>query len=244
MWYNAGMKVKKWYIILIGSFIVLVLGLAVIVYIFKTPTDFGYAPNTLDLIFDFLDKWASAGAPAITLLAVIVALGIGVISIIQIRKLHESRYKEDIFDSILDWIQNIFECEIKATSVDMQVVTIGLDSTFLAGLATGVRWREAQKAYTMILSKGITLREMFNNRNEPIPKAIDKLLDVLTKLVGIHDKYEKLLGVKPLDTSKLIDLTEKHDKESGALAKDIVDALENLRTEVLKEKHKIRTIKL
>lgn len=62
------------------------LALALIVYIFKTPTDFGYTPNNWDLIFDFLDKWASAGTPAMTLLVVAVALGIGVATLLLMRK--------------------------------------------------------------------------------------------------------------------------------------------------------------
>jgi len=101
------MKVQKWHLILIGSFIVLVLGLAVIVYIFKTPTDFGYTPNTWDLIFDFLDKWASAGAPAMTLLAVAAALGIGVASILQTRNIQQSERKQRLVKEIEEWAKEL-----------------------------------------------------------------------------------------------------------------------------------------
>jgi len=91
--------------------IILSLGFAIGVYVLKTPTNFGYPPNNWDLIYDFLDKWASAGAPAITLFAVAVALGIGVANIIQTKGIQTNEYKQKLLGEIIDWAIGIVTCE-------------------------------------------------------------------------------------------------------------------------------------
>jgi hypothetical protein len=87
----------------------LALGFAVLIYILKTPTDFGFTPNTADLIFDFLDKWASAGAPALTLLAIIVALGIGVAGILQTRNIQRTEQQQRLLKEIEGWAKEVID---------------------------------------------------------------------------------------------------------------------------------------
>ncbi len=104
------MKRNKWYpIIIVGTTVLFVLsvGFAVLVYISKTPTNFGYSPNVWDFIYDFLDKWASAGAPAMTLLAVAAALGIGLAGILQTRNIQKNEFKLKLLAEIVKWAESI-----------------------------------------------------------------------------------------------------------------------------------------
>lgn len=104
------MNVKTRHLILIGVLvIILALGFAVLIYILKTPTDFGFTPNTADLIFDFLDKWASAGAPPLTLLAIIVALGIGVAGILQTRNIQRTEQQQRLLKEIEGWAKEVID---------------------------------------------------------------------------------------------------------------------------------------
>ena len=100
------MKRWKWYLISGASVLVALLIFAVIVYINMTPT-LGKDATNADKIFDFLDKWASAGAPAMTLLAVAAALGIGVASILQTRNIQQSERKQRLVKEIEEWAKEL-----------------------------------------------------------------------------------------------------------------------------------------
>lgn len=91
--------------------ILLCVGFAIADYWLKTPTYFKYQPNIWDKLYDFFDKWASAGAPAMTLLAVIVALGIGLASIVQTRNIQIDESKRRMSSEMLDWAIGIIKCE-------------------------------------------------------------------------------------------------------------------------------------
>lgn len=99
------MKLKEWQLVLIGA--LLILGFAVVVHIFKAPD------NLAGQIFDFLDVWASAGGPAITLIAVAVALYIGIKSLRQTRDIQKSEKRQRLLSEINDWAELMAESTVK-----------------------------------------------------------------------------------------------------------------------------------
>lgn len=107
------MKLKKWQWVLVGIIPVGIIGLAVAVYLLKTPTQFPGTPNFWDLVFDFLDKWASAGAPVITLLAVFIALWIGISGIRETRNIQRKERDERLLNEVRDWALEVAESAVK-----------------------------------------------------------------------------------------------------------------------------------
>ncbi len=106
--YNDGMKAKYWLVISVVC--VIILGSAVAVHMFMTPT-LPPTANFADRIFDFLDKWASAGAPAIMLIGIIVALIIGVISLHQTRNIQINERRDRLLNEIIDWAVSAAQCD-------------------------------------------------------------------------------------------------------------------------------------
>lgn len=106
------MKRWKWYLISGASILVALLIFAVIVYINMTPT-LGKDANIADKIFDFLDKWASAGGPAIMLIAIAVALGIGLAGILQTRNMQRNEQKRRLLSEIIEWALDIARCGVE-----------------------------------------------------------------------------------------------------------------------------------
>ncbi len=95
------MKFKHWLQLALG--VVIVLGFAIIVYTFKTPSvSLPDNPNAADFIYDFLDQWASVGGPAITLIAIGAALYMGFRSLRQTRDIQQSERKQRIIKEIED----------------------------------------------------------------------------------------------------------------------------------------------
>jgi hypothetical protein len=103
------MKLKKWHRILIGVFaVIVVLGFAVVVYMFKTPSpDLPTNANFFDKVFNFLDDWASAGAPVITLLAIIVSLIIGIKSLRQTKNIQQNETNQRLLKEIEEWAKGV-----------------------------------------------------------------------------------------------------------------------------------------
>ncbi len=99
------MNLKKWHLILTT---IIVIGFALVIYILITPRPPEYTIHTIaQLVFDFFDKWASAGAPAIMLLSIIVALYIGIRSLRQSENIQQSERKQRLLKEIEEWAKEV-----------------------------------------------------------------------------------------------------------------------------------------
>jgi hypothetical protein len=177
------MKVSKWYLVLLGGLITLLV-FAILVYVFKTPTRFAYSPNNWDLIYDFLDKWASAGAPAITLLAVVVALGIGLAGILQTRNIQKNEHRRRLLGEILNWAQNIFSDGVINNMMQLA------DAIREAGTTGGMSIEEEWKRFSQE-------RAGINQYITEIALCFDKpLKDAVEKPVTDLEKYTKTLRMR------------------------------------------------
>lgn len=84
----------------------IILGFAVTVYVFMTPSLPPHA-NMADRIFNFLEKWASAGGPAITLIGIIAALYMGFRSLRQTRDIQQGERKQRQIKEIEEWVKEV-----------------------------------------------------------------------------------------------------------------------------------------
>ena len=144
------MNLKKWHLILIA---IIAIGFALFIYALITPRPPEYTIHTIaQLVFDFLDKWASAGAPAIMLISIIVALYIGIKSLRQSENIQQSERKQRLLKEIEEWAKEVVrfidEYErgdgtrslwhfikwrwqiLKATKANMQKIAYKIDKDF------------------------------------------------------------------------------------------------------------------
>jgi len=98
---------EHWRIILIVT--IPLFTFVISVYVFKTHPEPEYPQNAADWIFNFLDEWASAGAPAITLIAVAVALYIGIKSLRQTENMQKREQKHRLLNETNDWAEEAIE---------------------------------------------------------------------------------------------------------------------------------------
>lgn len=104
------MKSKKQQFIAIITTGVLILGFAITIYVLKTPPDLGPNANLADRVFDFLDQWASAGAPAILLLAILASLYIGIKSLRHTENIQKQEQRYRLLNEIIEWAEGLTSC--------------------------------------------------------------------------------------------------------------------------------------
>jgi hypothetical protein len=68
---------------------------------------YAYRPNIADNIYNFLNEWASAFAPALTVLGIVVALIMSYLVLQQTQELQKKEHKEKLLTEIINWLLNI-----------------------------------------------------------------------------------------------------------------------------------------
>jgi len=146
------------------------------VYIFK-PTS-----NIAFLIFDFLDKWASAGAPAITLIAVTAALYIGIKSLRQTENIQKQERKHRLLNEIIEWAVDILECgRVPDMLYEMRVKDVSKPEELGSVIADDIRYRfnsiKARSSYIgkIVLSFGQDLQTAVKVTTEALDRQIELL---------------------------------------------------------------------
>jgi len=180
----------KWYLISGASFLVGILIFAVIVYINMTPT-LGKDANTADKIFDFLDKWASAGAPAIMLIAIAVALGIGLAGILQTRSIQRNEQKQKMLNEIVEWARSVITWRVRHKDIfrDIARSTRPIE---------GARLTHAHLAQVLGDFAGITglseyMRKVALRLEEGLPEPVEKLInDTGTYIDFLEQRFKEL----------------------------------------------------
>lgn len=95
--------------ILIGTsilFILILVGIGYIIFHYKHQP-FRYSPNIADNIYNFLNEWASAFAPGITLILAVAAFW----TIWQNYKFKRKDWKERLLNEIIEWSTSIAEVD-------------------------------------------------------------------------------------------------------------------------------------
>ena len=137
--------------------------------------------NTSDIISSIL-----AG---LTFLGIIVALFLGVWSILQTRNIQKTQYRQNIIDNILNWIFSFAECEsrynISNLSEEKQVSKDAVSAKLYYSIIAGNRAND----FLSLRNRGIILARHFKDKEVLLPKTISKLNSELQILADINDKY-------------------------------------------------------
>lgn len=182
-----------------------VLSLAILVYTNLTPDtlrdDPAYIQSIWDTVFDFLDKWASAGAPAMTLLAVAAALYIGLNSLNQSRSVRQEQVKREQRDrderrereqrdrterylkEIVDWAERIsagpFDDAIKTLVADIEY-------TRATAIITLDEWKAIRLEMT---GKSKYILEIASNLDRSLEKSVSALIDLMKEYEELQLPY-------------------------------------------------------
>ncbi len=147
---------KKWHIILVA---IVVIVFAVVIYILMTPPPSEYTIYTIaQLVFDFLDKWASAGAPAIMLLSIIVALYIGIRSLHQTENTQQSEKKQRLLKEIEEWAKE----------------TIRFIDEYERGTGTRSLWYAIKWRWQILKATKATMKETAHKIDEGFGEKVEK----------------------------------------------------------------------
>ena len=188
--------------------------------------------NTSDIISFIL-----AG---LTFLGIIVALSLGLWSILETKNLQKTQYRENVIDNILDWLLNITECEAKYNisnlSESQQITKDAESAKSHYSIIAGNRGNE----FRGLKNRGIILASQFRDKEELLPKTIGKLNKELQILADISDKYRISfleLPTLPTDFPKVTTLLNSYRSEAEEVNKRKVNLTETIMNEALKLKY-------
>ena len=188
---------KYWRIVLIV--VIILLSFAIPVYWFMKPSpELGENPNVADYIFDFLDKWASAGGPVFTLLLALAAFW----AIWQTRGIQKSEKRERLLNEILEWAVEAAESAIsRQTRIPSELWKAKLKykhsqakSKYIAEVAyssfdslspfitnVAVKLEKAVEVSTQVIEHKANGKALVNSERE-LTESVEKLITELAKI--------------------------------------------------------------
>lgn len=162
---------------------------------------------------DTISLWLAIG----TFLGIIVALGLGIVSIRETRNIQRTQYKEGILNSILDWLTDISNCEARHNPTSVEEYKGAIANAESAQLHWAMITGHIENEYTDLRSRGLFLVNMFSDRDAPLPKGIEELRKVLKVRSELNGKYRSAFLEVPLTLPKIADLVEQLKNKEGAL---------------------------
>lgn len=110
--------------IIAGAIIVFILLIiiGIIIFCFKHHS-YTYSPNIADNIYNFLNEWALAIAPALTFLGIAAALYMSFRSLNQTKEIQEKEKRERLLKEIIEWAIDISKCGVEASFRDIMEIT-------------------------------------------------------------------------------------------------------------------------
>jgi len=213
----------KWYLISGASVLVVLLIFAVTVYIHMTPT-LGEDANTADKIFDFLDKWASAGAPAIMLIAIAVALGVGIASIRHTKDIQGKQYRQGLLNEIIEWATKVINWRSENRTIFREMASI--EDTKLSQRLMHAAIAEVQAFFSSITGLNKYISKVSLTFQQGLPEDIQRLITDLKAFTDFHEEWRERLfteidkGMGNIDIMVRIDVTEDA-KQADKLARQI-----------------------
>jgi len=187
--------------------------------------------NTSDTISSIL--------AVLTFLGIIVALILGVRSILQTRNIQKTQYRENIIDNILNWLFSFAECEskynISKLSEEKQVSKDAVSAKLHYSIIAGSRAND----FLSLRSRGIILGRHFRDKEGLLPKTISKLNNELQVLADISNKYRISfleLPTLPTDFPKVTVLLESYRDEVDKVHKKTRSFTDTIIKEAIKLK--------
>ncbi|MFC2067734.1 hypothetical protein ACFLTP_01795 [Chloroflexota bacterium] len=176
----------------------------------------------------------------LTFLGIIVALGLGLWSILETRKLKIIQYREIFIDNLLDWLLDITECEskdnisnfVESQQVDQDAVIAKTHYSIVAG--------NRGNEYRRLINRGIILVNTFRDKEKFLPKTISKLNEELQTLANANDKYRisfSDLIALPTEIPKVTALLKSYKDEVGKVLKNNIKLRETIFKDAIKLKY-------
>ena len=132
---------------------------------FPLRIDEGKGENAIMSLMNISDIISSILA-VLTFLGIIVALCLGLWSILQTRNIHKTQYRENIIDNILNWLFSYAECESKYNisnlSEEKQVSKDAVSAKSYYSIIAGSRAND----FRILKSRGIILARHFKDKKD------------------------------------------------------------------------------
>lgn len=187
--------------------------------------------NTSDTISSIL--------AVLTFLGIIMALVLGVWSILQTRNIQKTQYRQNIVDNILNWLYSYEECESKYNisnlSEEKQVSKDAVSAKSYFSIIAGHRANDFQ----ILRNKGIILARHFKDKDALLPKTIRKFNSELQILSDISDKYRISfleLPTSPVDFPKVTALLKSYRDKVDKVHKETRKFTDTITKEAIKLK--------
>ena len=110
----------------------------------------------------------------LTFLGIIVALGLGVLSIRETRNLQRTQYREGFLDGILDWLSEISVCEIQHNPTNVEEYLGSTATLGSAKLFWSMKAGHIENEYIRLGNRGLLIASMLSEQNELLRKEIRK----------------------------------------------------------------------
>jgi len=139
----------------------------------------------------------------ITLVAVIVALGLGLSSLFQTQRLQKRERRERLLNEIIEWAIELNKCAWESG----RTISAGLSSKefkLYAAFYELIRFKAADAKSEYIRSIASTFREDLHSNVEQVKKQLDNFIDLKFENIKSRNDEEKL---------KLAEKTKKSEKE-------------------------------
>ncbi len=188
-----------------------------------------YLMNTSDTVSSIL--------AVLTFLGIIVALVLGVWSILQTRNIQKTQYRQNIVDNILNWLQSYSGCSSKYNVSNLpEQKEISKDAVSAKSHHSIVAGNRAND-FLNLKNQGIILARHFKDKEALLPKTIRKFNSELQILADINNKYRIAfldLPALPADFPKVTallqscrdEVDEVHKRTRSLTEAIIIEALE------------------
>ena len=142
----------------------------------------------------------------ITLGAVIVALGIGVASILHTRSMQKRERRERLLNEIIEWVENVVKCSIETGSEKILNAT-SLDYVYLYQLASVTN---KIGSFALIKVRGFYINKMSHIFGNPIHDAIVDSMIILQEHIDLLSEHVNNFPNPPVEK----EMEKKYDASS------------------------------
>ena len=159
----------------------------------------------------------------ITLGAVVVALGIGVASILHTRSLQKKERRERLLNEIIEWAIDIGKCGKRADLSDLLHIADDKQESFLP-----IRMTEAALNIGLMEGRNEYISTTALNFGQELQEDVDILIDCLEAYKELLEAESKGVPTAPESIEKL----ESHDRQLLTLASNVIKKAVKIKTGV------------
>lgn len=183
--------------------------------------------------------WAIAGVIA-SLTVAFVALGLGLMSIYETRRLYDIKFREEVLEKISDWLRDVTELKNVGSSPTISELYQVFADTQKSKLSLSLEAWNKQLECLKLAMRGTIMVSNFHDTEKPLPKAMNGLMQKLIGLSDLNRQYSGIFANLPSD-SKFFDISAslgKYNTDSLKLRKGEQGYMATIMSEVTKLRYK------